>query len=112
MRQITIKRKKHFAGCAIDYYCILNIKIQDFIQIVDNDKFEKYASSILPLKSGKEITIEINNDYNTIFVIAYTSSGITLSNEIIIEEGRSDKTYKLITKYSFSKGSTLILVQK
>jgi hypothetical protein len=115
-RTITIKRDKHFAGCLIKYFCMLNVSIQHFKKwINDNedtlDSEYRYTDNSYSISNGKEISIDIDENENTLFVVAYTSTGIVYSNEIIIESGYSNQGYLIKTKYSFSKGSSYLLVR-
>lgn len=115
-RTITIKRIGHFAGCWIKYFCILNVSIQHFQKwITDNEDIleseYRYTDNSYSISNGKEIVIDIDENENTLFVVAYTSTGIVYSNEVIIEAGYSNQAYLIKTKYSFSKGSSYLLIK-
>lgn len=120
MRRLKIFRKKHFAGCLIKYFCVVNVNQADFKEYIFNiledqedssQEKNPYSDTIYLIKNGREITIDIDDSENKLFVAAYTSTGVVFSNEVIIETGSSDISYNLITKYSVTKGSSYLLIR-
>ncbi len=122
MRSLTILRKKHFAGCFIQYFCVLNVMKSDFLRYIENNTADnegnqaeyrnEYSDLFYPIVNGKEISICIDNSEYTLFVVAFTSTGIAFSNEITIEAGNISASYILQTKYNFFKGSSYLLTEK
>ena len=125
MRKITVLRKKHFAGCIIKYYCVVNTDKVDFINHINGtgfvnyqegiweEVFCRYSDAIYPVSNGKEITFDINQwKSSSLFVVANTSSGMVYSNQVVIEAGSSDLAYLVVTKYCWRKGSQYLLTER
>ena len=96
MRKITISRKKRFVACLIKYECV-----------IDNGSKSGYH-----IGNGETIIVNTDNKRCELTVYANTSSGIVISDKIIIEPDEGDKNFVLITKYSFFKGSKVIIKEK
>ncbi len=115
MRKIKITREnKKLVGRLIKYYCVLNCSIEKFKEYVELE--EKYElndpSKIISISNGKSITIDINDEKNEMYIVAFTSTGVVFSNLIIIDDNCKHKSYFIQTNYSFSKGTSLFLQEQ
>ncbi len=109
MRRLTIHRKKHFVGSLITYNCVLNKNLETFGAYIDSlsdNELDELEKSLITIKNGQTITIEIDEIKNYLFILAITSTGPAVSNEITIEPGTEDIAINLITKYTIFKGSS------
>ena len=121
MRRIIITRDKvKFVGRLISYDCFLNVNKEVFEHYLkraredEHSKDEEITSFFnnlksIPISNGKSVSIEINEQQNELFVVAFTSTGPSISNLQIINAGNLDVSYFIKTDYSWTKGINLTL---
>lgn len=116
MIEIKITReKKKLVGCLINYYCVLNFSIEKLKEYVEFE--ERYyalndSSKIIPISNGKTITIDITEEENEMYIVAFTSTDVVFSNLIIIDNNCDHKSYFIQTNYSFVKGTSLMIQEQ
>ena len=107
MKQIVITRQKRFSGSLIKYYCVLNLSKKDFQKHVGmqeslslgfKSRFLSESGQIFPIANGESISIEISEQENTLFVVAFTSAGRAFSNQIRVCADDPASSYSLKTK--------------
>lgn len=74
-------------GCLTGYKCIFDI----------GTPYQKFYS----IKNGQTIYVEIDNKEHALCVLAYTSTGLARSNEVLIGSGEGDRQYIIKTKLNF-----------
>lgn len=115
MREIKITReKKKLVGRLIKYYCVLNFRIEKFKDYVELEEKHELSDpiKIIPILNGKSITIDISDEKNEMYIVAFTSTGVVFSNLIVIDENCKNNSYFIQTNYSFAKGTNLLLKEK
>ena len=100
MRNLIITRNKKFAGCLIPYFCVIGLGKS----VVDNSDVQ------YPIKNGETIHIPIDERSCAVAIAADTSTGIVLSEPVIISEGNNDIVTELITEYNWRRGSLYKLI--
>ena len=92
-----------------DEYCerISSHKGQLFVESSDNAGNRKIVESIqaIPIKNGKTLEIEINNQEHGMFILF--ESGLIISNEITIPAGCSDVSYSIKTNGGILKNAEI-----
>ena len=126
MRKVVITREKvKLVGRLLRYKCLLNVNYDEFMQFIlegaDEWKDDWVAirrrfllghpTQVAGVNNGSTIEVEISEEENTLFVVALTSSGLSVSNEQIIEASGSDKSYSIKTNYDWKKGTELTLCE-
>jgi len=113
MVKFNIKRIKRGGGSLVNYYCIFNMSRDEFEKGTNGDMLFsarqltpeavlKYKSqwwdgpkTIVPIKNGETISVELEDGVNKMFVWTDTASGEIFSDEI---EVFADKSYSIKTK--------------
>ena len=121
MRHIIITRDKvRFVGRLINYDCYLNVNKEVFEQYLkraredehcEDEEITSFFDNLkpIPVANGKSVSIETNEQQNELFVVAFTSTGPSVSNLEIVEVGNMKVSYLIKTEYSWTKGTKLIL---
>ena len=123
-RSLSITRDKaRLVGTLISYDCFLNVDYKVFRQLLElvedgeqpEDEDESVASLLaglksIPIRNGETISIEIGEEQQELFVVAYTSSGPSISNLQIIEAGTSDVSFFIKQEYSWKEGVKLTII--
>ena len=105
MRKLVVKRKRSFVGGMLPYLFVVGIDFSEFEKMSEEEK----DSVCFDISNGETMEIEISNEASKIFAIAAIANGVALSDEMLIEAGSQEERIEIITKYSFIKGSKLIL---
>jgi hypothetical protein len=109
MRQVTITRRKSFSGMLIPY-SIFTLYLRAEIDPLDpEDIWEVQEGSEIKISNGQTITFPIREEKCSLVVWAITSTGAAGGPAYYIDEGTSDISLELITRYSFWNGSRYIL---
>jgi len=117
MKNIVITREKSFSGALVKYYCVLNMSKENFQQHVGlqeslslgfKSQFLSESSQIFPIANGKSISIEISERVNTLFAVAFTSSGRVFSDELTVEADDFGSTYSIKTKMGFTANKLIL----
>ena len=113
MGKISVTRIKRGGGGLINYYCILNMSKEEFTKGTNGDVVYsvrqatpeaviKYRSqwwvgqkTIIPIKNGETISIDLEDGINKMFIWTDTASGEIFSDEIEVSDGKS---YSVKTK--------------
>ena len=79
--------------------------LEDFKAYLTNSHSgESFDFTITPLKSGETVAIEMDEGDNTVFAAAFTSAGVALSNQIIINDENVSNQFTIITKNNWKTG--------
>ena len=121
MRTITITRKGQIQGAAVQYFCVLDLDVstQELRRLRamrnrftsgDIKEFANASTQIVPISTGKTVTLEVNEEAHTLFVIAFPFSQRAMySQEIQIEAGETDLNYLVKQKIGlFTNSLTLV----
>ena len=121
MRHIIVTRDKvKFVGRLISYDCYLNVNKEVFEQYLKRAREDEHSEDediisffdnlkSIPIANGKSVSIEIDEQQNELFVVAFTSTGPSISNLQIIPAGNLDASYFIETGYSWTTGTKLLL---
>lgn len=113
MRSIFITREKHFSGCILQYFCVLDVSLPVFQLVMkQNGDRKQYASRTFPISNGKTIEILVDEAAHSLFIFAFTSNGIVYSKEINIGSGNNEHSYRIHAEYSMIKGLKYELVEE
>ena len=105
MRTIQITRKGQFQGAAVQYFCVLNLErsinelrrlraMRDRFVSGDIKEFANASTQIVPLSAGQSVSLEVNEEEHTLFVVAFPFSQRAMySQEIRIPKGEADLHY-------------------
>jgi len=116
MRKINIIRQKSIVGAAIRYYCVLNLSPEKFQQNIGlrerlslgfSSEFLNGSNQIFPISNGEVISIELTEQENKLFVVAFNLGILAFSDEIIITTGTS-----YLIKTTMGLGGNQILISK
>lgn len=117
LKTLTIKRRKKFAGSAIKFYIVLNMKGSTFNEQVklterfslgSKSTFLTESDQVFPVKNGEAIAIDLTEDKNSFFVMAFTSAGRLFSQRVMIDEWKQDSTYIVEMKMGATKNQFVI----
>ena len=117
MKQIVITRKKRFSGSLIKYYCVLNLSKKDFQKHVGmkeslslgfKSRFLSESAQVFPIANGASISIELSEQENTLFVVAFTSAGRAFSNQITVYGDDPDSSYSIQTKIGLTTNGIIL----
>ena len=79
--------------------------LEDFKAYLTNGHSgESFAFTITPLSNGETAAIEMSEGDNTVFATAFTTSGVALSNQLIINDENASKQYTISTKHNWKTG--------
>jgi len=107
MRSLAIKRDKSFFGAWVKYYCVLNLTKQELLKHVGlqetftlgfQSQYLKKSSQVFAISSGQSISINIDDNKNTLFVVTFTMSGRIFSNEVTVNTKNPNPSYYIRTK--------------
>ena len=129
MRHATITRKRvKYIGRLIKYNCFLNVSREGFEKYLFEDKEDEHQSvhefwvevkerflledsaKTFTIANGESVDVEISELQNEFFVVAFTSTGPSISNLQIINAGNLDVLYSIETDYSWTKGTKLTVI--
>jgi len=117
LKTLTIKRRKKFAGSAIKFFVVLNMKGSAFNEQVGmKEKFSLGSKStfltdsdqVFSVKNGEEITIDLTGDKNSFFIMAFTSMGRLFSHRVVIDDWKQQSTYTVEMKMGATKNQFII----
>ena len=135
---IHIKRKRHFAGSLIPYYCVFGMGREAFMAYCDKvyndcqgyeedeDNDESVPTVFELLKTlvedgrikrviriffGKTMTLELSDDECHFFAFVDSKPEFAFSNQINIQSG-NDCAFEIETKYHWKTGMSLSLERK
>ena len=128
MRQATIKREKvKFIGRLISYHCFLNVDYREFKHFLFEEGDDEHETvggfwtrmherffndssvKMFCVANGRIIKIEITEQQNELFVVAFTGTGPSISNQQIIGSSHLDVSFSIETDYNWKKGTMLTL---
>lgn len=96
MRTLRIVRKKSFVGRLIPYFIIVGIN-KDCIDAGD---------MAYPIQNGEVIELEVGDKVFCVAAVADTTTGWVTSKPLFFPGGMDDIELELVTKYSWTKGSS------
>ena len=111
MKKITIERPKKFAGSAIKYHVVLNLKGSDFKEKIKKGAKKTFldeSDQVFSLPNGKTVVIETSEEKNSFFIMAFTSGGKLFSERIFVEEQDGDAKYMVKLKMGMTSNQFLI----
>jgi len=117
MRIINIQRKKKFPFALIKFYCVLNMSkekfsrhvgLQEVFSLGYKSQFLNESTQIFPISNGESISIEINDEENTLFFVAFTSGGRIFSDEIIVATNHLSLSYSIKVKEKLTGRKILV----
>jgi len=80
--------------------------------LMTNHTDESFSFTITPILNGETVVIEASEKANTLFVAAFTSSGVVCSNQINIDEFYPYKQYAITTKSNWKTGIELTISEE
>ena len=134
------RMKTKFVGIWIEYWCVFGFEKDTFMEYfasqeeaddgdereyaqINSGKGRLYIASqdgngypvreylrAVPVRNGKTVEIEMNEQADSLFIFASTSSGAAFSDQATIPAGRSDVSYAIKTHYSVKTGTALVLL--
>lgn len=114
-KKVTIRRQKKFTGSVIKFYVVFNMKGSELREQLEKNKRVLFESTFLTtsdqvfsLKNGEEITIDLLEEKNSFFVMAFTSGGQLFSHRVRVEEWKEEVSYIVEMKMGMLKNEFLI----
>lgn len=112
MRELTVHRRRHFAGCLIPYYLVADALPSDFLAWLAAGRAPlAFPGRVAALRSGESATLPLGRNASTLFAAALTSGGFVCSERIALCAGEDDLFFELRTEYSALHGSRYVLAQ-
>ena len=117
VRKITVERRKKFAGAAIKYFVVLNLKGSEFNQNIgmkeklslgSKSSFLSESKQVFPLSNGETITIDTLEEKNSFFIVAFTSAGRLFSQRIFVDDQDFNARYVVTLKMGVLKNEFII----
>ena len=68
---------------------------------------EDLSLTITPVSNGETVAVEMSDGDNTLFAVAFTSSGVVFSNQVLLSV---NSQYVIITKNNFKTGIEITIV--
>ena len=131
--KISIKRKRHFAGALIPYYCVFGVEKDTFLEYCkeiykdgNEDEEDDYPTSFESMKMlvdsgrikrivrifyGDTIVMDIGDDEHSFFAYVESSPELAFSSPIKIQSD-DECTFEIKTSSHWKKGMSLSLYHK
>lgn len=113
MRHLILHRQRALIGFALKYYCVLGGDRAGFLARLDQERAAAQAGeSVHPsLRNGDTIVLDLPEEGGSFFVAVFLEDRSIVTDPILVEPGREDVAYGILTDRIPYKGMVIAVAR-